>query len=160
MKKIFSDFIGGRILPPDLRDFLMANRKPISCVLYRGMSYPKHLLKEGTVIEEWYGSTHWSYSEDVARGFSKDYINEDYQEDLIEELGEDNVEFISLVLLGKDIEGVDMAPFLKEYDLVNDFGNEQEVTVIGKNFRIESIERKSINGECFYFAEVQAEEIK
>ena len=160
MKKLFSDFIGGRILPPDFRTFLIANSKPIASILYRGMTYPKHLLKEGAVIEEWYGSTHWSFSEDVAKRFSKDYINEDYKEDLIEELGKGNVDFVSLVLTISGIEGVDMAPFLKEYDLFDDFSNEQEVTVIGKNFRIKSIERKDINGECFYFAKVLAEERK
>ena len=58
------------------------------------------------------------------------------------------------------IEGVDMAPFLKEYDLIDDFGNEQEVTVIGKNFRIKSIKRKDINGECFDFANVLVKERK
>lgn len=154
MKNKLENFLGGRLLTMEVKDFLLKNQKMMECPLYRGLPYPKHLLYVGQTIEEWYGSSHWSKDKEVAIDFSNDYINEDYEEELLEE--RDEVEFISLVLVLDKVQGIDMEPFILHYGLFEDFGHEKEVTVLNKDFEIVDIKEEIISGEYIYFAKVIA----
>lgn len=53
-----SYFLASRCLTDSLKDQLLALEKDIDGILYRGLPFPKHLLKVGNIVEEWYGSSH------------------------------------------------------------------------------------------------------
>lgn len=143
-----SYFLGSRCLTDSLKDQLLALEKDIDGILYRGLSFPKQLLKVGCIIDEWYGSSHWTPDVNVAIDFSLDYINEDYIEELQEELGAE-VNVVQVVLWSKDIKGIEVYKIIEALDKT-DFLDEKEVTVIGYNFEIRSIHFDS----GIYFVEV------
>ena len=53
-----SYFLGSRCLTDSLKDRLIRLEKNIDETLYRGLPFPKQLLKVGSIVEEWYGSSH------------------------------------------------------------------------------------------------------
>lgn len=156
MKKALEDFLGGRILTKEVKSFLLENEISVEGPLYRGLPYPKHLLKTGLVIKEWHGSSHWSKDKAVAINFSKDYINEEYEAELLEEM--DEVEFVPLVLILDRVNGVDMEPLILQYELLEEFGVEKEVTVFGKDFEVLEIKEEAIAGETYCLAQVKVKE--
>lgn len=143
-----SYFLGSRCLSDSLKNRLTDLEKNIDKILYRGLSFPKQLLKVGCIIEEWYGSSHWTPDINVAIDFSLDYINEDYIEELQEELGVE-VNVVQVVLWSKDIKGIEVYKIIEALDKT-DFLDEKEVTVIGYNFEIINIHFDS----GIYFVEV------
>lgn len=144
-----SYFLGSRCLTDSLKERLVCFEINIDKTLYRGLPFPKQLLKIGSVIEEWYGSSHWTPDKAVAIDFSCDYINEDYIEELQEELGQE-VDVIQMVLWSKDIKGVEVYKLMQSLNK-DDFVNEKEITVIGYNFIVKDIELKN----NIYFVEVE-----
>ena len=148
-------FLATRDINQELESYLKEHERLIRKTLYRGLPFPLHLLKEGAVVEEWNGSTHWTIDEKVARGFADDYINEDYYEELQEELGVDEVDFACLVLVIEDLEGIEIAQLIKEHG-IQGYLKEKEVTAIGKDFVIQSIETKEIDNEIYHYACVKA----
>lgn len=104
----------------------------ISCELYRGLPYQEHLINEGTIIEEWYGSSHWTIDKDIAANFSRDYISEGLIEEIIEErnITEDEAYelFVPLILHMDNAVGVPL------YKYVPAFEHEKEINIHGKNF--------------------------
>lgn len=135
-----SYFLGSRCLTDSLKERLICFEKNIDKTLYRGLPFPKQLLKVGNVIEEWYGSSHWSPDKSVAIDFSNDYINEDYVEELQEELGE-CIDMIPIVLWSDNIIGIETYKIMQQLN-GNEFINEKEITVIGYDFEIISIDLK------------------
>lgn len=146
VKDMLLQFVGSRYLDDNLEAFFAKYKKELRGTFYRGLPFPLHLLKEGAVIEEWHGSTHWTLDKEKAKGFSKDYINEDYEADLIAELGEDNVTFVNLILITDYLEGVELYKLLAIHE-IGRFRNEKEITAIGKNFEIVSIK---VEDEIYY----------
>lgn len=147
-KNQLDHFLGSRSLHPKLEETLVSLRAPIKGVLYRGMSFPLHLLEEGAILEEWNSSTHWSKSFDVALGFARDgFLNEDY----IKELNEDDnllnrygvnrsVDLFKDVVfrLKGSTKGVDVHNLAIKLDLTN-WVREEEVTFIGTEFVIKRV---------------------
>lgn len=132
------DFLGGRLLPDSLRNRLIHLEKNIEEVVYRGLPFPKQLLKAGCIIEEWNGSSHWSIDKNVALDFSIDYMNEEYVEELEKKLNK-KIEMIRLVLYCEDIKGIETYNILNSINENNVFFREKEVSVIGYDFIVEEI---------------------
>ncbi|MNL91052.1 hypothetical protein D3C81_07800 [compost metagenome] len=150
VKDMLTQFVGSRYLDDNLEAFFAKYKKELRGTFYRGLPFPLHLLKEGAVIEEWHGSTHWTLDKEKAIGFSKDYINEEYEAELIAALGEDKVKFVNLVLYTKELEGVELYKLLVLQNII-DFIAEKEITVVGKNFEIVSIKVE----DAIYYAHVK-----
>lgn len=153
LAKQFERFLGCRDLSSDLEKFMKEREQSLEGKFFRGLPFPTHLLKVGAVIEEWHGSTHWTLDEKVAQGFANDYMNECYYEELQEELGVEDVDYEYLVLVTEKLQGVESYKLLKELN-INGYEREQEITVLGKDFVIESIEVKNIDGVDYYYATV------
>lgn len=140
--KELEDFAGGRFLNKSLYEKFTKDFTLIKDTLYRGMPFPKHLVKEGTIIEEWYGSSHWSLDKQVAINFAdtniNGYISDDYYDELVEELGEDNVDFIKLIMVINNVEGLELYRILKENNIYK-WNNEKEITLFNKDFIIKKI---------------------
>jgi len=144
------NFLGSRELCSDLRLYLMSLEKPVEKILYRGMNYPTNLLAVGKVVEEWHGSTHWSKKIKIAKRFAFDpYINDDLLKELSQDeylLRENNVScaselFKPIVLrLKESKKAIDIHKITKKYKKLEKWRKEKEVTFIGSDFMIESIE--------------------
>lgn len=143
-----SYFLGSRCLTDSLKDRLIRLEKNIDETLYKGLPFPKQLLKVESIVEEWYGSNHWSPDKKIAIGFSSDYINEEYVEELQEEIGE--VDMIPIILWSNNIKGVETYKIMKSLNK-DDFVNEKEITVIGYNFVVRDIKLKN----NIYFVKVE-----
>lgn len=158
-KEKLVEFLGSRLLTNELKKEFKNREKKLHGNFYRGMPYPKHLLKVGTIIEEWHGSSHFSISEEIAKNFAifniNGYINEDYYEELQEELQIEDVEFVQLVLVANDLIGVEMYKLLKEIGETERFIDEKEITTFDKNFLITDIEEKNVNNEKLYYAKIK-----
>lgn len=163
---ILEGFIGGRYMDDKTMDFLSDKFEKINEIVYRGMPFPKHLIKEGYVMEEWYGSSHWTLDFNVARNiFSCDSFNisEDYAEELS---GEFNISyneacelFVPIILkLNGVSKGIRTYNVVKDLDIVSRFYNEKEITTIGINTVMKNIELKTDEKGDYYIIEV--EEIK
>lgn len=151
-------FAGSREYSPLFLKHYNNNLSTIEQV-YRGMPFPKHLLKVGNVIEEWHGSTHWSIDKDVAIGFTTDYINEEYEAEIYEELGldfdSDEEVFVKVVLCMKDAIGY---PLYKDLERLEDnLSKEKEITIIGENHVIMDINKVE---DIYYVDVVSASTIK
>ena len=135
-----------------------------SCPIYRGLYLPKEWLYSGFVIEEWNGSTHWSKSESVAKRFSTSMDGEDFMLEYGEDKGFYSLsEILSLfepviLVLNQAVCSLDLGNYLdlleqEGFDVGSLFlsgkNDEQEVSVIGYDFRIDSVEHK--DGQCFVF---------
>lgn len=131
-------FLGARHLTNRLRTFLKSLESERHQPLYRGMMFPKFLLKEGAVLEEWHGSSHWSKDITVSIGFAHDgYINDDYEDELMEQYGfasSDEI-FVPVVFkLSSSTKGIDVHALLQEHDELPHWHKEQEVSFIGQDF--------------------------
>lgn len=90
LKEDFIYYVGSRDIQRDLYQYMYDSREIISEPVYRGMMFPVHLIQEGTVIQEWHMSSHWSTDMEIAKAFAiHGYINEDYADELCVELGID-----------------------------------------------------------------------
>lgn len=155
---LVDEFLGSRFLDKDVEEFLEENKEEIIGQVYRGLPYPWQLIKPGQVIEEWYGSSHWTFDKKVAEGFSVDYINESFSEEMQEEykLSEDEI-FVPLVLI------LDDCPHgVKMYNHTTTFKDEKEVTLRKYDFIIEEVleepekSKKNIKDKPFTIAKVTA----
>lgn len=152
-------FLGGRFLPAHLRKYLLSLKKPLDKVLHRGMNYPIHLIKEGEVLDEWHGSTHWSKEFQVAHDFAFDgYLNDDYLDelesrpDIMEAHQVTNVEDLFrpvIFRLKENTQAIDISGLIEGVEELNTWTKEQEVNFIGVDFVIESY--KLIEGEKPYY---------
>lgn len=155
---ILEQFVGGRFINERTIRLLSGKFEKIEETVYRGMPLPKHLIKEGHIMEEWNGSSHWSLNFDISRDFSRDNFNisEDYCEELAEELNMsyddvfDNVFVPAILKLDGVSSGVRMYNIVKDLDIVSRFYDEKEITTIGISTIIKSFEKKSdIHGEYY-----------
>lgn len=152
-------FLGGRYLPAHLKRYLLSLSKPLDKVLHRGMNYPIHLIKEGEIVEEWHGSTHWSKEFQIAHNFAFDgYLNEDYLDELqscqniLEEHQVSSAEdlFYPVVFrLKENSQAIDISSLIEGVKALNAWEQEQEVNFIGVDFVIKSYEL--IEGEKPYY---------
>lgn len=150
------DFIGGMGLTKSLERYFKINSEVIESELYRGLPFPKHLLKEGTIIEEWGGCSHWSYSEDIAIDFAKGTYDEFYFDELEELYGEGNVELVPVIMYSKYLKGSSVGSLVSKLGLDEDYYNcEEEVVIIGKNFKIISILKEFYKGLGIYYVNVK-----
>lgn len=154
IKQGICEFAGSRILPPELIEIFKQHEVSITEPIYRGMMFPKHLILEGQTIEEWHGSTHWSRDKNIAMNFAKNgYINEDYYDTIADAIGDCVELFVPIIfVLNSEVKGVELYRLLKE---INEEGyegfiREQEITLIGKNFKIEEISKE----QDVYYAKV------
>lgn len=159
MIKTFDEFLGGRYLPPHLSRYLLSQKKPLNQVLHRGMYYPIHLIKEGEIVEEWNGSTHWSKEFQIAHGFAFDgYLNDDYLEEL--ESCQDIMEahqvtsaedlFHPVIFrLKENTQAIDISSIIAGVKELETWVKEQEVNFIGVDFVIQSYEM--VEGEKPYY---------
>lgn len=130
--------------------------------IYRGLYLPKEWLCSGFVIEEWTGSTHWTKSESVAKRYSTSMDGEDFMLEYGEDKGLYNLSEILplfepvILVMNQSVRSLDLGNYLdlleKEgYDVGSHFlsgkNDEQEVSVIGYDFRIDSVENKE--GQCY-----------
>ncbi|AJD93648.1 hypothetical protein JMA_43310 (plasmid) [Jeotgalibacillus malaysiensis] len=131
-------FLGARILSHGLKDFLKLLESERHQPLYRGMQFPKMFLKEGAILEEWHGASHWSKDISVSIGFAHDgYINDDYADELMEEYGFESFDdiFVPVVFkLSSSTKGIDVHALLQEHDELPHWHKEQEVSFIGQDF--------------------------
>lgn len=163
VEDILERFIGGRCILDDTEEYLKDKFEKIDEIIYRGMPFPKYLIKKGYILEEWHGSSHWSLDFNVARNiFSNDKFNisEDYAEELSEELNITYEEaenlFVPIVLkLNGVSSGIRTYELVKDLDLVSRFYKEKEITTIGINTIIENIELKSDEKGEYYLIEVK-----
>lgn len=144
-----SYFLVSRCLSGSLKNRLKDLERDIDKIIYRGLPFPRQLLRVGCIVEEWFGSSHWTPDINVAIDFSLDYINEDYIEELQEELGGE-IDVIQMVLWSKDIKGVEVYKIMESLNK-DDFAEEKEITVIGYNFVVKNIEKNN----DIYFVEVK-----
>lgn len=163
---ILEGFIGGRYIDNRTINFLSDKFEKIDEIVYRGMPFPKHLIKEGYIMEEWYGSSHWTLDFNVARNrFSCDSFNisEDYTEELSREFNISYDEacelFVPIILkLSRVSKGIRTYNIIKDLDTVSRFYSEKEITTIGINTVMKNIELKIDEKGEYYMIEV--EEIK
>lgn len=158
-KEELLEFLGSRLLTQDLKKEFKSREKELQGTFYRGMPFPKHLLKIGAVIEEWHGSSHFSISEKIAQNFAilkiNGYINDDYYEELQEQLQVEEVDFVQLILVANNLVGVEMYKLLEEVGESEKFLEEEEITTFDKDFIITNIEEKIVDGEKLYYANVE-----
>ena len=151
------EFLGSRYLTNDLKDYLKLQEKELKGSFFRGLPYPKHLLKIGSIIEEWHGSTHFTIDENIAQNFAiinrNGYINDDYYDELSKELNSDEVEFVQLIMICNFLVGIEIYKLLEKLNIDN-FKHEKEITTFDKNFVIKSIEKRTAYGEELYYAKV------
>lgn len=160
---ILEKFIGGRYISNNTETYLKNKFEKIDETIYRGIPFPKHLIKKGYVMEEWYGSSHWSLDFNIARNiFSNDdsNINQDYVEELAEEFNISYEEaeklFVPIVLkLNKVSLGVRIYNLVKDLDKVSRFYKEKEITTIGIDTIIKKIELKTDKKGEYYLIEVE-----
>ena len=158
-KEELLEFLGSRLMTKELKEEFKSREKELQGTFYRGMPFPKHLLKVGAVIEEWHGSSHFSISEEIAQNFAilkiNGYINDDYYEELQEQLQVEEVDFIQLVLIANNLIGVEMYKLLEEVGESEKFLHEKEITTFDKDFIITNIEERKVNDEVLYYAHVE-----
>ena len=161
---ILEQFVGGRYIDEDTIKLFSDKFERVEDTIYRGMPFPKHLIKEGFIVEEWHGSSHWSLDFNVSREvFSKDKFNisEDYCGELALELGlsydevYDNV-FVPVVFeLNGVSSGIRLYNIVKDLDLVSRFYKEKEITTIGIDTKIKSFEKKYDSCGGYYLIKVE-----
>ncbi len=162
--EILEQFVGGRYIDEDTMTLLSDNLECINETVYRGMPFPKHLIKKGYIVEEWHGSSHWSLDFNVSREvFSQDKFNisEDYCEALAEEMKMsydevyDNI-FVPVVFKLNGVSlGIRLYNLVKDLDLVSRFYKEKEITTIGINTKIKNFEIKTDSYGEYYLIEVE-----
>ena len=162
---ILERFIGGRCILDDTEEYLEDKFEKIDETIYRGMPFPKHLIKEGYLMEEWYGSSHWSLAFNMARNvFSNDKsnISEDYIEELSEEfkISYEEAEklFVPIVLKLNGVSlGIRTYNLVKDLDVVSRFYKEKEITTIGIDTVMKNIKLKT-DEKCEYYL-IDVEEV-
>ena len=130
------EFLGSRCITDEVKSFFEENAKPLDDRIYRGLPFPYPMIKVGAMIDEWHNCSHWSLERDIADKFAVDYINEDYSEEVQElfDMSEEEL-FVPMVMV------LDECPKVIEmYKFTKEFSNEKEITVVGYNFEITSIE--------------------
>ena len=160
---ILERFIGGRCILDDTEEYLEDKFEKIDETIYRGMPFPKHLIKEGYLMEEWYGSSHWSLDFNMARSvFSNDKsnISENYIEELSEEfkISYEEAEklFVPIVLKLNGVSlGIRTYNLVKDLDVLSRFYKEKEVTTIGIDTIMKNIKLKSDEKGEYYLIEVE-----
>ena len=128
------DFAGGRFLTPAISKYFDENMKDLKGEFYRGMLFPVHRIKKGEILEEWHQCGHWSLDINQAAKFAYDnYINDEYYEELCDEIGKENVKFVPVVFKTDEITGVELYKLLEQYDSdeIRAYGEEKEITTIG-----------------------------
>lgn len=140
LDECIEDFLGGDKLPVSFREYISEYSEVIRQRLYRGLPFPLKQLEVGNIIEEWGGSTHWSYNEGVALDFASNCCGNDE---------------VPLVLYAKGLKGFDIAPYLESTEVYDEYAHEEEVTVVGKDFKILSIYTEMYRGKIHYFAKVK-----
>lgn len=148
VSKLIEDFLGSRSPSFQLKKFMDSNLTVINKVLYRGVPFNKYFIKKGFKIEDWYGFGHWSDDIEIAKGFSKDYVNDEYVEELIDEYGKSNVEFINAIFV---INKLVCFPSCYYLEKSSTFYKEREYTTISSSYLIEDYYED--NG--FYFVNVK-----
>jgi len=149
LNEILDEFAGSRNLPPYVEAELDKYTVPLgSATVYRGLPYLKERIRDGEIIMQWNGSTHWTLDKSIADRFTMDYINEDYVEEIAEEKGMETSDvfglFVPLILTmdAPDVPVVELYKYVRE-----GLADEKEVTIRGYDFRLSDI--KEVDG-CFY----------
>lgn len=150
LKENLQDFVGSRLLRPELKEYFVDEIREVEGTVYRGLPFPLHLLKVGGQVEDWHGSGHWTLDMTTAKAFSKDYVNEDYMYELIEERGEANVEFVKVILTCDNIKGIELYKLLEEHS-IQGFDAELEITTIDSRYIISSVKEDGI----YYYVNVK-----
>lgn len=152
------DFLGARLLTNPLRSHLKQFESERHQPLYRGMSFPKPLLKEGEILEEWHGSSHWSKDMAVSFGFAYDgYINEDYYDEMMDEYGFENPDdfFVPVIFrLQTSSKGIDIHTMIQEVEPLSNWHKEQEVCFIGHDFVMKEILYVTDDKKPYYLVDV------
>lgn len=159
-EKLMEEFIGGRSLCTYVWNKIVESLEQIPDTIYRGMPLPKHLLKKGYILEEWYGMSHWSLDFNIARNFSREEcFSEDYISDIAEELNmsfDDAYDTFVPVIIKTD--GVDFG--LRTYKIANNYkstqiyANELEITTFGIDSIINNVVQCSDEHGEYYILEV------
>lgn len=148
-------FVNARFLPLDVEEYLLSRTKHYNKTFYRGLPFPMHLIKEGLVIENWHGASHWSVQKDIALDFAIEersgYVNEEYRDELIQEYGEDNVHFVPLLMICR---GGNFIPICELIKADSKFRREQEYCNIGDDFRVVKIRTEIIYNKNIIIVEV------
>lgn len=158
---ILDRFVGGREITEDTLTLYKDKFEKIEETLYRGMPFYKEHIKTGTLIQEWYGATHWSLDLNVARGiYSDDYINELYVEELADELNlsydETYNSFVPMVMRIKGFsKGARTYEMVKDLEIVSRFYKEMEVTTMGVDTIITNVEVKNDEKGTYYLVDVE-----
>jgi len=159
MKEELLYYAGSRDMSDEVRTYLKEREEEWTGTFFRGMMFPKHLIKKGTVIEEWHGSSHWSRDKNIALMFAlaskEGYVNEDYEDALEEELGVGNYEFVQMVMTISKLKGVALDKTLEELG-ADDFSHEKEITTLGVDFIIADVEIATEIGEVLYIVSCEA----
>lgn len=144
-KEMLEWFAGSRQWDENIAILHEKLKENVICELYRGLPFQEQLIKKGTVIEEWYGSSHWTTDENIARNFSKDYISEGLIEEIMQEqkLSEDAAYelFVPLIMHLDGAEGVPL------YEYVSCFEHEKEINIHGSDFIIHNVWKE---GEIYH----------
>lgn len=148
ISKSVEDFLGSRSPSFELNKFMNNNLTALDKTLYRGMPFNKYFIKKGFKIEDWYGFGHWSDDIEIAKIFSKDYVNDEYVEELINEYGKSNVELVNAIFI---INKLVCFPSCDYLDKSSAFYKEREYTTINSSYLIEDY----YEGNEFYFVNVK-----
>lgn len=152
------EFAGSRMITSKLLNFAKNSERVLHGAFYRGMPFPKHLLQEGLILEEWHNSCHWTTNLQTAFDFAvikrNGYINEDYYSELANELQTDYVEFVQLILKTDRLTGIDLYKILSSFN-ITDYESEKEITTFGKMFKVINICSMTINDEEIYLADIE-----
>lgn len=158
IKEQLEYFAGSRDMSNTIYSLLKTYEEKLTGVFFRGMPFPKHRLKVGEIVEEWHGCSHWSIDKAVALNFAiiniNGYINEDYYQELSNELGEENVDFKQVLFIADNLKGVKLYEVLEKYN-INNFIDEKEITTMDMDFVITSIKKDYINNEEIFIATVK-----
>lgn len=162
-KNELEDFLGGRIIDDNIIDYINKNNKLITTPLYRGLPYPKKFIKKGNILNEWYGSCHFSFNREIAENFAIEEFNGYINDSYLDELNIDYSEMVPLILVSNKTYGTDMSNIIRDTGLEL-FKKEQEVVTIGYSYIIEEIKtylctRTSVPTKI-YIAEVKQIENK
>lgn len=132
---IMEQFAGDRCVTDEVLRVYTNGKRYLEYTVYRGMQFPEPLLQVGGIIEEWHGCTHWSVNLDIAINFSDNSeVCDEYYDEVYDTYGEDT--FVPVVFVMNECVGYELFRDLDNSELAS----EMEVTIIGSNFIIDSVE--------------------
>lgn len=159
--EILDEFIGGRHITDKTLALYKDKFEKIEETIYRGMPFYKGFIKPGKIIEEWYDASHWTLDFNIARGiFSNDYVNDDYIEELSNELNisfdETYDSFVPMVMRMNGVsQGARTYEIVKDLDVVSKFYKEMEITTMGIDTIITNVELKTDEKGDYYLVDVK-----